>query len=84
MKLANWTARRHNSYKQLMARIHRFIVAITIAEKEEREKAAKIEKATLGYDPSKAIKSNGTIRKEDSSTIRYDKLQLPPPVKGKH
>ena len=84
VKLANWTARRHNSYKQLMARVHKFIVAIAIAEKEEREKAAKIEKTTLGYDPSKAIKSNGTIRKEDSPTIRFANLQLPPPVKGKH
>ena len=67
-----------------MARIHKFIAAIAIAEKEERESAAKIEKAVLGYDTNKAIKSNGTIRKEDPTTVMYERLQLPPPVKGKH
>ena len=83
VKLANWAARRHASYKKLMAKFHKFIVAIAIAEKEERENAAKIEKAVLGYDPNKSIKSNGAIRKEDPSTVQYAKLQLPPPVKGK-
>ena len=84
VKLANWAARRHASYRQLMARIHKFIVAIATAEKEEREKTAKIEKPVLGYDPSKSIKSSGAIRKEDPSTVQHAKLQAPPPVKGKH
>ena len=83
VKLANWAARRHMGYKKFIAMIHNFIVAITVAEKEERENAAKVEKAVLGYDPQKMIKSNGTIRKEDPSSVQYAKLQLPPPVKGK-
>ena len=78
VKLASWAARRHASYRQLMARIHKFIVALATAEKEERENAAKIEKAVLGYDPSKSIKSNGTIRKEDPVTVQYAKLQILP------
>ena len=36
VKLANWAARRHATYKQFIARIHKFIVAITVAEKEEK------------------------------------------------
>ena len=81
VKLAKWAAGRHARYRHLMARIHKFIAAIAIAEQEERESAAKIEKAVLGYDPDKAIKSNGTIRKEDPTTTIYEKVKLPPPVK---
>ena len=83
VRLANWTTRRHDSYKKFMARIHKFIVAITSAEKEERENAAVIEKATLGYDPNKAIKSNGSIRKEDSTSIRVHQATTPTADKRK-
>ena len=40
VKLGNWTTRRHDKYKKFMGRIHKFIVAITNVEKEERENAA--------------------------------------------
>ena len=43
-----------------------------------------MKKAALGYDPNKCVKSNGTIRKEDPTLVLYEKLQPPPPVKGKH
>ena len=84
VRLARWTAKRHANYKKFMGKIHKFIHKITVAEKEEREKEAVIQKATLGYDPSKAIKSRGTIRKENTTSIRYSSLQLPPPIRGKH
>ena len=84
VKLAKWTAERHARYKSFMARIHKFIAAITIVEKDERENTARIQKTVLGYDPDKAIKSNGTIRKEDPTATLYEKVMMPPPVKGKH
>jgi hypothetical protein len=84
VKLAKWAAERHASYKKLLARIHKFIAAMTVVEKEEREKAAKIDKMVKGYDQSKWIKSNGTIRHEDQANIKYDKLILPPPITGRH
>jgi len=84
VRLARWTTKRHANYKKFMGKIHNFIHKITVAEKEEREKEAVIQKATLGYDPSKAIKSRGTIRKENTTSIRYSSLQLPPPIRGKH
>ena len=83
VKLANWAASRHDKYKKFMARIHKLIVAIASVEKEERGIAARTEKAILGYDPAKVIKSSGAIRKEDPSMVQYVSLQLPPPVKGK-
>ena len=84
VRLASWAVGRHAEYKRFIARIQKFIAAITIVEKEEREKTAKVEKAVLGYDPNKWIKSNGTIRKEDPTSVQYEKLPLPPPVRGKH
>ena len=82
--LAGWVAKRQAAYKQFIARIHRYIAAITIIEKEERAKAGRIRKALLGYDAEKWIKSNGKIRKETQETITFQKLNMPPPTKGRH
>ena len=84
VKLAKWTATRHRKYRAFLARTHKIIAGMTIIEKEARDKAAKVEKALIGYDPDKWIKSEGAIRKEDQAALKYEKLNLPPPVKGRH
>ena len=84
VKLAGWVTKRQAAYKQFIARIHRYIAAITTIEKEEREKAAKVRKAVLGYDAEKWIRSSGKIRKETQATTTYHKLIMPPPIKGRH
>ena len=84
VKLAKWKATKHSQYRTFLARMHKFIAGMTIIEKEAREKAAKVEKALIGYDPDKWIKSEGAIRKEDQAALKYEKLNRPPPVKGRH
>ena len=69
VKLAKWTATKHRNYRAFLARIHKFIAGMTIIEKEAREKAAKVEKALIGYDPDKWIKSEGAIRKEAQAAL---------------
>ena len=82
--LAKWLAERHKAYKQLIARLHKFIVGMTKAVKEERLKRSKVDQARLGYDPEKWIKANGIIRSEELEEGTYRELLMPPPVKGKH
>ena len=67
-----------------MIRAQRFIAAVISAEKEERVKAKKVDKITLGYDPEKWIKRDAEIRNEDRLSTDYVKIDLPPPHKGKH
>ena len=48
--LGNWIVERHDQYKKnLRKRTHKMIAVITLAEKAEREKDEKIQKAILGY-----------------------------------
>ena len=54
------------------------------AEKEERMKGKKIDKALLGYDPDKRSKTHGEVKSENQAYVEYTKLDLPPPMKGKH
>jgi len=42
VKLAGWAAKRQATYKKFIARIHRFIAAITTIEKEKRERKQRI------------------------------------------
>ncbi len=43
VKLGKWLEARQKNYKQLMNRVHKMIVAVTIAEKEERKKIHSIQ-----------------------------------------
>ena len=51
--LAKWAAQRYEGYLKFMAKVHTMIAAVTMAEKEERGKDKKKDKAMLGYDPEK-------------------------------
>ena len=63
--LAKWLAKRHRAYGQFIRRIHRFIIGMTRAVKDERTKRSKVDQAVLGYNPEKWVKANGLIRCED-------------------
>ena len=81
MKLTDWIAKRHDRYAKFMIRIQRFIAAILGAEKEERKKDKQVNKALIGHDPEKWLKSSVKIRKEEQHDHTYTKLDLPPAVK---
>ena len=67
-----------------MMRIQKFIAGMTIHEKELRAKQHAIDKATLGYDPEKWVRTDGRIRHENKDTTEYHKLDLQLAVQGKH
>ena len=56
--LGSWVTGRQIQYDRFMARIHKMIVAVTKAEKEERKKAKIIDNQLLGYDPEKWVETN--------------------------
>ena len=82
--LGKWLAKRHDGYVQFMKRIQKMIATITKAEKEERSKQNCIDKATLGYDPLKWIKSQMQLRDKEQEQCSYINIRMPPPVKGIH
>ena len=53
-------------------------------KKKNVRKGKQVDKAVLGYDPDKWIKSNVQIRSEDRASTEYTHLNLPPPIRGKH
>ena len=55
-----------------------------IAEKDERDKDKKIDKALLGYDPMKWVKSDAEIKNEDQSSLSFEKIEFPAPTRSKH
>ena len=67
-----------------MKRMHRYIAGIILIEKEERKKKQTADKVTMGYDPTKWLKSNGAIRSENQEALTYHKLIMPPAVTGRH
>ena len=84
VKFAKWLAQRHDKYGKLMRRIRKFIAGMMLAEKDEREKEKAVNKSVLGYDPDTWIKTKAHIKYEDLVDDAYEKLKLPPVVKGKH
>ena len=60
------------------------IVAVTIVEKEERERDHTIQKALLGSDPLKWIKADVEVRGEGRLEVEYQELETIPPSRGLH
>ena len=67
-----------------MGRIQKVMAAVTIAEKEERSKDKKVQKALLGYDPEVWMETTCELRTEDETKTDYVTLEMPPPINGKH
>ena len=84
VKLGQWLAERHSRYVSFMRRVQKMIVAVTIAEKYARKKAHECNKALLGYDPTKWLKTNAKIRRKGEEQYTYTKLKMPPPAIGVH
>ena len=62
VKLGKWLEARQKKYRRLIARVQKMIVAVTIAEKEERKRVHTIQKTILGFDPLKWIKADAEVR----------------------
>ena len=60
------------------------IVGATLAEKEERANDRTIQKALLGYDLEKWVKTDVEIRGEEQMKVEYQSIQIIQPTKGKH
>ena len=84
VKLGAWLAERHDAYIAFMIRIQNMIVAITKAEKEERQRRHTIRKATIGYDTNKYLKTDIRIRDERNLQVQYEELKIAPPAAGRH
>ena len=82
--LAKWINNRHKDYIKFMNRIRSFIAAVTKVEKQKRENAKAVAKALKGYDPTKFVETTGNIRGELHLNLSFHKIELPPPVIGKH
>ena len=55
---------------------------VALAEKEERTRDKEVQKAILGHDPEKWIKSNVEIRDEEQEGQEFEKIKVPNVVKG--
>ena len=84
VKHGKWCEARWKQYRKLMNRTHNMIVGVTIAEKAEGAKQLTIFKATRGYDPTKWVKANATIRSEEKLMPEYQSIEISQPTMGKH
>ena len=82
--LGKWIVESHDRCKKLMGRIQKMIAVINFAEKTEREKDEKIQKAILGHGPKVWLQIDAQIRDMGQLDQVYSRRALPPPVKGKH
>ena len=84
VKLGVWLAKRHDRYASFMKRVHKMIATITIAEKQERAKDKEIQRMLIGYDPEKWLKTNAQLRDDEQNQQVFNKLDMPPAIRGKH
>ena len=82
VKLGKWLEARQKKNKKLMNRVHKIIVAVTLAEKDERKKIHSIQKIALGYDTLKWMKGDANVRDESQLDIEYREVKLISPTKG--
>ena len=83
-RLAKWIQDRHDNYINFMKRIHKVMVAVHTEEKRRRKHNDEVGKGLLGYDPKIDTKTDVRIRCQAHLNIQYRKLDLPPPIIGKH
>ena len=84
VELASWISDRHDMYGIFMKRVHKMIAGVLTAEKERRIKDKHVSKSVLGYDPDKWIQTEVNIRSEKQNEVDYQKLEMPPHIRGKH
>ena len=84
VKLGKWCEARWKEYKKLVNQVHKLIVGVTLAEKEERAKQQVVQKTWLGYDPEKWTKPEAEIRDEVHLELEYQSIETILPTKGKH
>lgn len=85
VKPGKWCEARWKQWKQLLNRVHRMIVGVTLAEtKAERAKQQVIQRAMFGYDPEKWTKAKATIRDEEHLKLEYQRIETISPTTGKN
>ena len=70
-KLGKWCEASLQAYRTLIVRVQKMIVGVTLVEKEERKNDRTLQKALLGYDPEKWIKTDPEIRDEEQVEVEY-------------
>jgi len=60
------------------------IVAVAIAEKEERKRIHTIQNTILGYDVLKWVKADAIVRDENHLEADYREVEVMTPTKGNH
>ena len=84
VKLGKWLEARQKTYRRLIVRVHKMIVAVTLAEKEERRRDHTIQKALLGFEPPKSIKADAEVRDEGHLEVEHQELETIAPSRGLH
>ena len=84
VKLGSWIDKKHRKYIKFMSRVRKVIIAVTLAEKDERENARAVDKAVQGYDPKVWMKTTAGVRNKDDQICDVKEIALAPPARGKH
>ena len=79
-----WISDRHEAYCNLMADIHKIIVAVLKEEKARRTVKLAQHSFVFGFDVKKYIKADCKIRGPELFLQTGVKLDIKKPVKGKH
>ena len=79
-----WLSIRHNGYKALLERIHVMIIKVLQTEKDVKTARIAAKKFVAGYDETKFVKTDGSIKGPEMFQGPAKRLNLKPPVVGHH
>ena len=84
VKLGKWWGARQKDYRSFIVRIQKMIVGVTRADEEERKNDHTLQKALLGYDPGKWVKTDVEIRGDEQLEVDCQRLEIIQPIRGTH
>ena len=83
-KLGKWLEARQKKCKTLINRVHKMIVAVTLAEQDVRKKIHTIQRAIRGYDMFKWTEADAIVGDESHLEVDYQEVKFITPTKGNH
>lgn len=84
LEAINWLAERLEKYQKFMQRVHRVIMEVIKAEKEERVRRRAIHKTINVYDSQVEAKADGKIKGDEAFNTEEVKMVVAIPVGGPH
>ena len=84
LEAINWLAERLEKYQKFMQRVHRVIIEVIKAEKEERVRRRAIHKTINGYDSQVEARADGKIKGDEAFNTEEVKMVVAIPVGGPH